>query len=126
MARLRDAGIIFFIAVSFVWTWPRGVRSGTRSGQGQKQSSAGRRPGRQLVLPSAAVNVVNDRWRAVLALFALYLTIFIVPLGARPVAMTDEARYAEIPREMLASGDWIVPHLDGLRYFEKPVMGYWL
>jgi 4-amino-4-deoxy-L-arabinose transferase len=64
--------------------------------------------------------------RRVLGLFFVYLAIFILPLGARPVAITDEARYAEIPREMIASADWVVPHLDGLRYFEKPVMGYWL
>ena len=68
---------------------------------------------------------LRSRW-AVVGLFGVYVAIFLLPLGARPVAMTDEARYAEIPREMLASGDLVVPHLDGLRYFEKPVLGYWL
>ncbi|MCY2924595.1 MAG: hypothetical protein NT031_04020 [Planctomycetota bacterium] len=58
-------------------------------------------------------------------LAALFVLIYIVPLDARPMAVPDEARYGEIAREMVASGDWIVPRLDGIRFFGKPPLGYW-
>lgn len=61
-----------------------------------------------------------------MALVALFLLLYIALLGVRPLIIPDETRYGEIPREMLTSGDWVVPHLDGIRYFEKPVLGYWL
>lgn len=56
----------------------------------------------------------------------LALVCWFALLGARPLFRPDEGRYAEIPREMLASGDWLVPRLNGLTYAEKPPLQYWL
>ena len=69
----------------------------------------------------------EDNWKVyALLLLLMYLIIYIMPLGVRPVMIPDEVRYAEIPREMITTGNWISPHLNGLRYFEKPVLGYWV
>ena len=56
----------------------------------------------------------------------LFVILYLVPLSVRPLFDQDETRYAEVPREMIATVDWVVPRLNGLRYFEKPVLGYWL
>ena len=60
------------------------------------------------------------------ALVIGYFAVYLVNLDTRPLARMDEFRYSEIAREMLASNNWVAPRLNGLRYFEKPVLGYWV
>ena len=48
-----------------------------------------------------------------------------VNLDHRKLIKADEGRYGEIPREMVASGDWLTPRMNGFKYFEKPPLQYW-
>ncbi len=63
--------------------------------------------------------------KAVRIVFAFLCVLFFLHIGIRPLANPDEGRYAGMGLEMVRSGDWIVPHLNGLIYFEKPPLGYW-
>jgi len=66
-------------------------------------------------------------WRDYAALALIFGAIFFFRLGSyAPLQNSDEGRYAEIPREMVASGDWVTPRLDGVNYFEKPPLVYWV
>jgi 4-amino-4-deoxy-L-arabinose transferase-like glycosyltransferase len=56
---------------------------------------------------------------------ALVLLAWFGPLGSYALFNPDEGRYGEIPREMVASGDWVTPRLDAIKYFEKPPLQYW-
>jgi len=60
----------------------------------------------------------------IVALFSFLLFCF--KLGNKPFATPDEGRYVEIPREIIATGDWLTPRLNGVKYFEKPPLLYWL
>ena len=64
-------------------------------------------------------------WRHLIGLLAFTLLWFGL-LAKRPLYDPDEGGYAEIPREMLETGDWVIPHLDSLVYLEKPPLQYWL
>jgi 4-amino-4-deoxy-L-arabinose transferase-like glycosyltransferase len=57
--------------------------------------------------------------------WAVLAVAWFATLQVRPMLDPDEGRYAEIPREMVATGDWLTPRLDGLKYFEKPPLQYW-
>jgi 4-amino-4-deoxy-L-arabinose transferase len=81
---------------------------------------------RQMQINSSALKATVFQKRYGFLLLIFFLLAYILPLGAGELLEPDETRYAEIPREMIASGDWIVPRLDNLRYFEKPALGYWV
>lgn len=64
--------------------------------------------------------------RDLLILTFLLSLLFGFQLGRRALWSPDEGRYAEIPREMLVTGNYVTPRLNGIKYFEKPPLFYWL
>lgn len=67
------------------------------------------------------MNIRRLAWVLWIALFAVWFGT----LDQRALIRPDEGRYAEIPREMAVSGDWVTPRLNDLKYFEKPALQYW-
>ena len=63
--------------------------------------------------------------RTTLVLLLVLAVVWFGGLGHRKLIKPDEGRYAEIPREMVVTGDWLTPRLNDLKYFEKPPLQYW-
>jgi 4-amino-4-deoxy-L-arabinose transferase-like glycosyltransferase len=66
-------------------------------------------------------------WRYELALIVVAALIFLAGIISPPALMDDvDAVHAQISRNMIQSGDWVIPHLDGVAYMEKAPLPYWL
>jgi len=72
-------------------------------------------------LPSDAREITRD----LVYLALLFGLLYFFQLGDATLVNPDEGRYAEIPREMVATGDYVLPRLNGVVYFEKPPLMYW-
>ena len=62
---------------------------------------------------------------AVYFFWLAFIIFWFATLGQRALISPDEGRYAELSLGMLQSGDWVTPRLNGILYFEKPVLQYW-
>jgi len=64
--------------------------------------------------------------RVLLAVGVVAAALFLTGLGAAPFVDPPEGVHAAVALEMARTGDWITPRLDGVRYFDKPPLLYWL
>jgi len=78
-----------------------------------------------VLFPGKQTASITARLPSLLLLIVLPALLLYPTLSFR-LLDPDEGRYAQIPREMLARGDWIVPHLQGQPYLDKPPLLYWL
>jgi 4-amino-4-deoxy-L-arabinose transferase-like glycosyltransferase len=76
---------------------------------------------------SDAVTLAPSLFHKRLALIAgLGLVIYLLGNGATSLWDRDEPRFAEAAREMVVTGDYVVPHFHGEIRFDKPPLIYWL
>lgn len=66
------------------------------------------------------------RWGEGARVALLVLVWLAATAWARPLMLPDEGRYASVAWEMLRSGDWLTPTLNGLPFFHKPPLFYWI
>jgi 4-amino-4-deoxy-L-arabinose transferase-like glycosyltransferase len=79
----------------------------------------------QALPPDTAPNLAPPKPGTLILLVFALAVIWFGNLEYRKLIDPDEGRYAEIPREMVVSGDWVTPRLNGFKYFEKPPLQYW-
>lgn len=65
-------------------------------------------------------------FRDFILLFSAISILFLIGLGAAHYGVPSESRYIEIPRQMVETGDWLTPRINGVKYFEKPPLFYWV
>ena len=77
------------------------------------------------MLPTESLIAAFPR-RSWILLGVVIAIVWFANLDVRKLQHPDEGRYAEIAREMAVTGDWVTPRLNGIKYFEKPPLQYWM
>jgi 4-amino-4-deoxy-L-arabinose transferase-like glycosyltransferase len=80
----------------------------------------------RVLFPGGVRRVVEPSRLSSLFLLLLLPAVLLYPCLSFHLFEPDESRYAEIPREMLQRGEWVVPYLQGEPYLDKPPLLYWL
>lgn len=76
---------------------------------------------------STKQSTFRQQWLSDLLILTGALCLFYVLwLGGHALFTPDEGRYSEVAREMIASGDYITPRVDGVAFLDKPILYYWL
>ena len=61
-----------------------------------------------------------------LTLIGLWLLLYVSAAFTPPLLDDADATHAQAAQSMLATGDWVTLHVDGIRYLEKPPLPYWI
>src|SRR5690349_6285588 len=70
--------------------------------------------------------ITSQSWRVYLTVLLVSAIIYLGCIVSPPSLMDDsDAVLAQAARNMLSSGDWVTPHLDGVAYLEKAPLYYW-
>jgi 4-amino-4-deoxy-L-arabinose transferase-like glycosyltransferase len=75
---------------------------------------------------NASIKFYERRWIQIALLLGFGFALYFVNLGQWDLWNPDEPRYAQIAREMVDRGDWILMHFNGMVYGDKPPLFFWL
>ncbi len=70
--------------------------------------------------------IYSSQWVQIIFLIGFCFVLYFLNLNQWELRKPDEIRYAQVAREMVEGGDWILMHLHGRPYMEKPPLFFWL
>lgn len=82
----------------------------------------------KIIIENQQVKILaKNTWLSDLLFLSMLISLFYTLwLGNYPFFTPDEGRYSEVAREMVATGDYITPRVNGVAFLDKPVLYYWL
>ena len=78
------------------------------------------------MLPITRSFMRRDWLMDIIGLAAFFALFYLLWLNSYPLFTPDEGRYSEVAREMVATGDYITPRVNGVAFLDKPILYYWL